>query len=61
MRQQIVWIGTRTCGERIVLQNLVFFFFFFFGDIIWLFPAVLLQQIGVGSDTKTDTGQPKQN
>ena len=34
---------------------------FFLGDIFWLFPAVMLQQIGVGSDTKTDAGQPEQN
>ena len=40
------------------LQNLVFFFF---GDIFWLFPAVMLQQIGVCSDTKTDAGQLEQN
>ena len=40
-----------------MLQNLVFFL----GDILWLFPAVLLQQIGVYSDTKTDAGQPEQN
>ena len=31
-----------------------FFFFFFLGDIFWLFPAVMLQQIGVCSDTKID-------
>ena len=41
------------------LQNLVFFFFL--GDIFWLFPAVMLQQIGVCSDTKTEAGQPEQN
>ena len=41
------------------LQNLVFFFFF--GDIFWIFPVVMLQQIGVCSDTKTDAGQPEQN
>ena len=35
--------------------------FFFLGDIFWLFPAVMLQQIGVCSDTKTDAGQPEQN
>ena len=40
------------------LQNLVFFFF---GDIFWLFPAMMLQQIDVCSDTKTDAGQPEQN
>ena len=40
-----------------MLQNLVFFL----GDIFWLFPAVMLQQIGVCSDTKTDAGQPEQN
>ena len=39
------------------LQNLGFFFFL--GDIFWLFPAVMLQQIGVCSDTKTDAGQPE--
>ena len=42
------------------LQNL--FFFFFLGDIFWVFfPAVMLQRIGVCSDTKTDAGQPEQN
>ena len=35
--------------------------FFFFGDIFWFFPAVMLQQIGVCSDTKYDAGQPEQN
>ena len=40
------------------LQNLVFFFF---GDIFWLFPAMMLQQIGVCSDAKTDAGQLEQN
>ena len=42
------------------LQNLVFFFFFF-GDIFWLFPVMMLQQIDVCSDTKTDAGQLEQN
>ena len=40
-----------------MLQNLVFFL----GDIFWLFPAVMLQQIGVCSDTKTDAGQSEEN
>ena len=35
------------------------FFFFFLGDIFWLFPAVMLQQIGVCSNTKIDAGQPE--
>ena len=34
-------------------------FFFFLGDIFWFFLAMILQQIGVCSDTKTDVGQPK--
>ena len=38
-----------------------FFFKFFFGDIFWFFPAVMVQQIDVCSDTKTDAGQPEQN
>ena len=59
--------GCKGCGDLIVgsglevfgwLQNLVFFFF---GDIFWIFPVVMLQQIGVCSDTKTDAGQPEQN
>ena len=37
-----------------------FFSFFFVGDIFWFFLAVMLQQIGVCSDTKTDAGQPEQ-
>ena len=42
------WLASKSC-------------FFFFGDIFWLFPAMMLQQIDVYSDTKTDAGQPKQN
>ena len=38
-----------------------FFLIFFWGDIFWFFPTVMLQQIGVCSDTKTNVGQPKQN
>ena len=40
------------------LQNLVFFFL---GDIFWLFPVVMLQQISVCSDIKTDARQLEQN
>ena len=41
--------------------NEFFLIFFFFGDIFWFFPPVMLQQISVCSDTKTNVGQPKQN
>ena len=55
--------GDLIVGSRIEvsgwLQNLGFFFFL--GDIFWLFPAVMLQQIGVCSDTKYDAREPKQN
>ena len=40
------------------LQNLGFFFF---GDIFWFFPAMMLQQFGIFSDTEYDAGQPEQN
>ena len=33
--------------------------FFFLGAIFWLFPTVMIQQIGVCSDTKIDAGQPE--
>ena len=35
--------------------------FFFWGDIFLFFPMVILQQIGVCSNTKYDAGQPEQN
>ena len=43
------------------MRNTAIKFFFFFGDIFLFFPAVMVQQIDVCSDTKTDAGQPEQN
>ena len=60
MRQQIVWSWNKNLW-RTNSASKSGFSFFFLGDIFWLFPAVMLQQVGVCSDTKTDAGQLEQN
>ena len=58
MRQQIVWSWNKNLWRTNIASKSGFFFF---GDIFWLFPAMMLQQISVCFDTKTDAGQLEQN